>query len=149
MSDKTKGNLVGLLFVAVVAGIGAYVVIVGLGKLGRSPSDAPGWVIVVAGMAFLFAAASMGLSAIGGIFFNATAGRDGSLSSDAPYGIRVAQILLSLCVIALLASVATWVALNPEEAAPVGRRIAFAVGAIAIWCMFAGFAFWRLRRLNE
>lgn len=148
MSDQTKGNLIGLLFVAGIAAIGIYIVLAGLGKFGRG-GGAPGWVLVVAGAAFLFAAASMALSAIGGIFFGAKTGTDGSLTDDVPYGIRAAQILLSLGIVALLATVATWVALNPEASASQSSKIAFAAGAIILWVTLAGFAFWRLRKLRR
>lgn len=147
MSDKTKGNLIGLLFVAVVAAIGTYVVIIGFGKLGRNPHDAPGWVILVAGAAFLSAAASMGISAIAYFTTGAKAGRDGSLGDDAPRPLRAAQIILSLGVVALLATVATWVAFNPGEPGNTARSLAFASGAVLIWTMFAGFSVWRLRKL--
>jgi len=84
MSDETKGN------------------IIGLGRFGRTAGDAPSWVLVAAGAAFLLAAASMGLSAIGGIVFGARAKADGSLSDDAPYAIRAIQVLLSLGIVSML-----------------------------------------------
>ena len=99
--------------------------------------------------AFLLAAGSFGLSALGGILYGAKAGPDGSLSGDAPYAIRAAQILLSLGVVALLASVATWVAFNPEAGSSTGRKAAFAAGAVTIWLMFAGFAVFRIRQLRR
>lgn len=147
MPDETKGNLIGLLFVALIAAIGVYIVYAGLGKFGRGPNDAPGWVLIAAGAAFLSAAASMGISAIGGIFFGVKAGRDGSLGDDAPHPLRAAQMILSLAVVALLATVATWVAFNPGEPGNSGRQFAFASGAVLIWTIFAGFAVWRLRKL--
>jgi len=58
-------------------------------------------------------------------------------------------MLLSLGVIAMLAAVATWVAFNPGEGSSTGRRVAFAIGAIMTWAMFAGFAVWRLRGLRR
>ncbi len=149
MPESTKGNLVGLAFVALIAAIGVYIVAIGLGKFGTNPNDAPGWVLMVAGAAFLFAAASMGMSAIGGIFFGAKAGPDGALTDDAPYPIRLAQILLSLMIVALLAVVATWVAFNPGDASTTGRKIAFAGGAVLVWLIFAGFAYFRLRKLHR
>jgi hypothetical protein len=148
MQDQTKGNLIGLLFVALVAAIGVYIIYIGLGKFGRGVNDAPGWVMVAAGAAFLFAAASMGLSAIGGIFFGASANRDGSLNESAPKAIRGAQMLLSLGVVAMLATVATWVAFNPGEASGTGSNVAFAAGAVLIWGALLGFAIWRIRRLS-
>jgi len=149
MTPETKGNIIGVLFVAVIAAIGIYIVLVGLGQFGRSASSAPNWVLVVAGAAFLFAGASMGLSAIGGIVYGARAGRDGNLSDDAPSAIRAAQIVLSLGIVALLATVATWVALNPENGASIGRQIAFAAGAIMTWGIFLLFAIYRLRNLRR
>lgn len=148
MTPETKGNLIAILFIAAIAAIGAYVVLAGFGAFGRSRGDAPDWVIVIAGAAFLLAAGSMGLSAVGGMFFGAKAGRDGSLSEDAPYPLRVLQILMSLGIVALLAIIATWVAFNPGDAGSTGRRVAFAIGAVTIWMMFFGFAIWKLRRLR-
>jgi hypothetical protein len=145
MTDQAKGNLIGLLFVAFIAAIGAYIVYIGLGKLGRGANDAPGWVLVVAGAAFLFAAASKGLNIIGWFFFGARAGADGGLTDSAPYGLRAAQIALSLGVAVLLATVGIWVAFNPESASNPERRVAFAVGAFTIVVMIAGLGFWKLR----
>lgn len=148
MSDQTKGNVAGLLFVALIAAIGVYIVYAGLGKLGRSANDAPGWVLVVAGGAFLFAAASMAMNAIGWFFFGAATGRDGALTDAAPASLRFAQMLLSLGIVALLATVATWVALNPGEGSA-ARSIVFAIGAVMVWGIFAGFAIWKLRKLRK
>lgn len=149
MTPQTKGNIIGVLFVAGIAAIGIYIVLAGLGKFGRGATDAPGWVLIAAGAAFLFAAASMGLSAVGGIVFGAKAGPDGNLADDAPHAVRATQIFLSLAVVAMLATVATWVALNPEGDASTGRKVAFAAGAIMVWGIFLGFAIWRVRGLRR
>jgi hypothetical protein len=149
MTPQTKGHILGVLFVAAIAAIGIYIVLAGLWKFGRSTGDAPGWVLIAAGAAFLFAAGSMGLSAVGGIFFGATAGPDGKLSDDAPHALRTAQIFLSLGIVAMLATVATWVALNPEGDASTGRKLAFAAGAVMTWSILLGFGIWRLRGLRR
>ena len=149
MTPETKGNLIGLLFVACIAAIGVYVLSIGLGQFRRSPNDAPGWVMIAAGSAFLLAASSMGISAIGGIVFGAKADRHGALTDDAPYAIRVAQIVLSLGIVAMLALVATWVALNPGHESSLGRRIVFASGAAMTWAIFLFFAVYRVRRLKR
>ncbi|MGE0604479.1 MAG: hypothetical protein AB7O46_11910 [Xanthobacteraceae bacterium] len=148
MTDQIKGNLIGLLFVAAVAAIGIYIVLAGLGMFGRGSKDAPGWVLVAAGGAFLFAAASMGSNAIGGLFFGAKARPDGSLSEDAPYPLRAIQLLLSLGVVAMLATVGTWVAFNPDGGSA-SRNTAFMAGAIITWVIFFGLAFLGLRRLRR
>ncbi len=149
MTPEAKGHLVGVLFIAAIAAIGLYVVLVGLGQFGRRGGDAPSWVLVAAGAGFLLAAGSFGLSAVGGILYGAKAGPDGRLSDDAPYALRAAQIILSLGVVGVLATVATWVALNPETGSSTGRKVAFAAGAVTVWAMFFGFAVWRLRRLRR
>jgi len=149
MTPETKGHLIGVLFVAGIAAIGIYIVLAGLGQFGRGRGDAPGWVLIAAGSAFLLAAASTGMNAVGWFLFGAKADRHGQLSDEAPYGIRAAQILLSLGIIAMLATVATWVAFNPGEGSSTGRRIAFGIGAIMTWTIFAGFAVWRLRGLRR
>lgn len=145
MRGQAKGSLTGLLFVALIAAIGAYIVYAGLGKLGRSPNDAPGWVLVVAGAAFLFAAASAGLNAAGWFFFGAKAGPDGALTDAAPAPLRLVQMLLSLGIVALLATVATWVALNPGDGSAM-RRIVFGFSAVMTWGILLGFAIWKLRK---
>jgi hypothetical protein len=149
MSPEAKGHLIGLLFIAGIAAIGVYVVSIGLGQFGRRASDAPGWVLIAAGAGFLLAACSFALNVVGGIVFGAKVQPDGGLSGEAPHAIRTAQIILSLGVIVMLATVATWVALNPEAGSSTGRKVAFAAGAVTIWLMFAGFAVWRLRRLRR
>lgn len=149
MSSQAKGHLIGVLFIAAIAAVGVYIVLAGLGRFGRSSGDAPGWVLVTAGAAFLAAAASFGLSAVGGALYGASARPDGSLSDEAPYGLRAAQIVISLGIVALLASVATWVALHPEPGSSTGRKVAFAAGAAGTWAMFLGFAWWRLSKLKR
>jgi len=149
MTPETKGNIIGLAFVAIIAAIGLYVVMTGLGRFGRSDGDAPSWVLIAAGSAFLLAASSMALSAIGGIVYGAKANPDGSLTDEAPYAVRALQILLSLGIVAMLVAVASWVALNPEEGSATGRRIALAAGAITVWAIFFGFVIWRLRGLRK
>lgn len=148
MSDQTKGNLAGLLFVALIAAIGSYIVYAGLGKLGRSPNDAPGWVMVAAGGAFVFAAASLAMNAIGWFCFGAVAGRDGALNDSAPASLRLVQMLLSLGIVALLATVASWVALNPGEGSA-ARRVVFGLGAVMTWGIFFGAAIWKFRKLRK
>lgn len=149
MTPEAKGHLLGMLFVAVIAMIGIYLVVIGLGQFGRRTGDAPGWVLLAAGTGFLLAAGSFGLSAAGGILYGAKAEPDGSLSDDAPYAIRTAQIVLSLGIIAMLATVATWVAFNPGDNSSTGRKIAFAAGAFTTWLIFAGFTIWKIRRLRR
>ncbi len=149
MSSQAKGHLIGVLFIAAIAAVGVYIVLAGLGRFGRSSGDAPGWVLVAAGAAFLAAAASFGLSAFGGALYGARARPDGSLSDEAPCGLRAAQIAIGLSIVALLASVATWVALHPEPGSSTGRKVVFAVGAAMVWAIFLGFAVLRLRHLRR
>jgi hypothetical protein len=149
MSPEAKGHLIGVLFVAAIAAIGIYILLIGFGQFGRRTGDAPSWVMIAAGAAFLLAAGSMGLSAIAGLAFGAKAWPDGNLLDDAPYAIRAAQTVLSLGIVAMLATVATWVAFNPAAGSSTGSRIAFAVGAAMTWTIFLGFVIWRLRRLRR
>jgi hypothetical protein len=148
MTPEAKGHLLGVLFIAAIAAAGVYMLMIGFGQFGRGRGDAPGWVLIAAGAAFLFAAGSFGLSAAGGLY-GAKAESDGSLSDDAPYAIRCAQIVLSLGIVAMLATVATWVALNPEGGSSTGSKVAFAAGAAMTWAIFLGFAVWRLKRLRR
>jgi len=145
--DESRGHLIGLLFVALAAALGIYLLLAGLGTFGRGRNDAPGWVLIAAGGAFVFTALSMGLNAIGWYCFGAVAGKDGGLPDHAPYGLRLAQLLLGLGVVALMATVATWVAFNPGPGGT-GRGIVFAIGAGCAWLVFLALAFWKLRKLH-
>jgi len=148
MNDQAKGNLIRSIFVALIAAIGIYIVLAGLGTFGRSARDAPGWVLVVAGTAFLFAAASMAIDVIGSFLLGASARKDGTLTDAAPAPFRLAQMLFSLAIVALLATVATWVAFDADDAGTV-RKFAFGIGAALCWAIFAGAAIWKLRRLRK
>ena len=136
------GRRIAYFFAALVAAIGGFLVLTGFELFGRS-GNAPGWVIMLGGLAFLSAAGSMALSIIGG----ATA-RDGSLPDSAPFALRLTQTLLSLGIMVLLSSVATWVAFNPGNAASMGHRLAFGAGAVLCWLISLGFTIRAIRRLG-
>jgi ABC-type transport system involved in multi-copper enzyme maturation permease subunit len=135
---------VALAFAAGFALLGLFVMLAGLGVFGRSRGDAPGWIVIVAGAAFVLAAASLALSAIGG----ATA-RNGALTGTAPFALRLLQTVLGLGLVALLAVTATWVALHPGDASGWDRRAAFSAGAAVTWIIFVGFALNGLRQLRN
>ena len=96
---------------AIVALAGLPMVLAGLGMLPPDPKSihAPLWVILCAGLAFMLAGATVALGAVG----NAEA--DGTLTADAPFGLRLAQYLMGLSIVGALALVESWVAFGPGE----------------------------------
>jgi hypothetical protein len=140
--SEILGRRIAYFFAALIGAIGVFLVLTGFELFGRGSGHAPGWVIMLCGLAFLSAAGSMGLSILGG----ATA-RDGSLPDSAPFALRLAQTLLSLGIMVMLSSVASWVAFNPGSAGT-GARFAFGAGAALCWLIFLGFAIRALRRLR-
>jgi hypothetical protein len=125
------------------AGMGVFVMLMAFGVIGRgSLDDAPPWVGVCAGLVFVLGGAAV----IVGYAIADGAAPDGDLPPGTPFGIRLAQYLLGLGIVASLASIATWVAFGegPRKftgsgslgTGPVGDtagRIVFGVGAVLVW----------------
>ena len=129
---------------AIVAAIGFYIVLVGLGVLpppGRA--NAPMWVVLLAGLCFL-------LGGLGVLIPAAVTGEvtsDGELPAGAPYWLRVFQYLLVLTIFAAFAMIGSFVAFGPgtrsfsvsvpfvstSGGSEIFGRIAFGVGAIITW----------------
>jgi hypothetical protein len=140
--SPSRGTTIGLG--AIVAAIGFYIVLVGLGVLpppGRA--NAPMWVVLLAGLCFL-------LGGLGVLIPAAVTGEvrsDGELPAGAPYWLRVLQYLLVLAIFAAFALIGSFVAFGPGIrsfgiSAPfvsmsgdseIFGRIAFGVGAIITW----------------
>jgi hypothetical protein len=138
----SRGTTIGLG--AIVAAIGFYIVLVGLGVLpppGRA--NTPMWVVMLAGLCFL-------LGGLGVLIPAAVTGEvrdDGELPAGAPYWLRVFQYLLVLALFAAFAMIGSFVAFGPgirsfgisapfvstSGGSEMFGRIAFGVGAIITW----------------
>lgn len=129
---------------SIVAAIGFYIVLVGLGVLPPpGKANAPMWVVLLAGLCFL-------LGGLGVLLPAAVTGEvrnDGELPAGAPYWLRVFQYLLVLTIFAAFAMIGSFVAFGPGTrsfgiSAPfvstsgdseIVGRIAFGIGAIITW----------------
>jgi hypothetical protein len=153
-----RGRLgIGLL----VAALGAFICLIGLGIITSNAKDvhAPLWVVTSAGAAFLFAGLTLALSAA-----SPTTDADGGLPPSAPFVLRLLQYLLGLAIVAALASVGSWVAFGPGERnfsvtlslpwwGSTGKgndligRVVFGIGAVLTWLFFIAVAVKGWRRL--
>ena len=142
-----------------LVGAGAYFVLVGLG-LAPPPGTphAPGWIVMLVGLVSLLAGLLLVPQALG------LADEKAQLAPNAPPWMRNAQDLAGIAVFGLFAVVGTWVSLGGDDAGltmttsftgdrempanPVVARIAFGIGALITWLIFALLArrFWRLHR---
>jgi hypothetical protein len=123
------------------------------------PSDAPQWVGVAAGLAFVLAGAAIivGFAVAGG------AAPDGDLPPGTPFGVRLTQYVLGLGIVGLLTAIGAWVAfgpgprefsvtglpfIGPKAGEKVGRA-AFGIGAVLSATFFVALAIVSLRRLRR
>jgi hypothetical protein len=139
--------------------MGTLVVLMGLGVIGQPrPGDAPPWVAVCAGLAFILC----GLAVIVGYGVAGGVGADGDLPVDTPSSVRVVQYGLGVGIAAMLAVIATWVAFGPGPrdfhatgslgSGPVNEwsgRIAFGIGAVLMWLFTGAVAIVSVRRLRR
>ncbi len=157
--SRRMAVVLGVVFNAV----GAWVVLVAAGVLPANTTaeaQAPGWVIAAVGLSFMFcgAAVIVGFAVAGGV------GPNGDLAPGTPFAIRLLHNFFGLGIIGLLAAVASWIAFGagerrfsgsisfpvttrffPVHASP--GRVAFVVGAVLLWIIFAGYIFTAARRL--
>jgi hypothetical protein len=159
MQSSPKPNIVGAVFGLLFAAIGLPFVLMATGILPSPGANAPLWVLGATGAAFVFAGASVTLSALAG-----STARDGSLPASAPFALQLLQVLLGLSIIATLALTGTWAALGAgggfRSSASVagatlsGRpnetlaRVVFGFGALTTWAIFAVFAVRGWRKLR-
>jgi hypothetical protein len=147
----------------VTCGLGAFVALLGLGVI---PIEAPGdgvqsppWVIVCCGLVFVLAGLLVILD-----YAVARAGPNGQLLPGTPWFVRVAQYLLALGVIGLMAVIPTWIAFGSGErhfstsvsvpfytqrgrGGETGGRVVFAASAMFMWLMFIGMGVSGAKRL--
>jgi hypothetical protein len=147
--------IMGLAF----GGMGTLIVLLGLGVVGHpKPGDAPPWVIVCAGFAFILG----GLAVIVGYGVANGVGPDGDVAPGTPWPIRAVQYVLGLGVAVLLAVIATWVAFGPGPrhfsatgtfgrgpASEISGRIAFGAGAVLLWLFTGIVSVMSVRRLRR
>lgn len=129
---------------AIVAAIGFYFVLVGVGVLPPpSEAKAPMWVVMLAGLCFL-------LGGLGVLLPAAVTGEvknDGELPAGAPFWLRVFQYLLVLTLFAAFAMIGSFIAFGPgtrsfsvsvpfvsmSGGSEIFGRVAFGLGAIITW----------------
>lgn len=132
-----------LAFAVLLAAAGLYFMLAGIGVAPPpGKTDAPGFVIVLVGLAFLAAGGSLMVRGLLGI-----TDRQADLPADTPRSLQALYILNGLLVMTALASIGTWVALNAGDGevkvsgmisgvagANVGRTV-FGIGAVIAWLM--------------
>jgi hypothetical protein len=134
----------------IVFGLGAavcglYFTLVGLDLVPPPGAQhAPGWIVVVAGLAFLCGGIGVMVQGFG------RADEHGTLPPDTPRWVTALQHLVALAIVFCLATVGTWVALFGEadqftmstsltgqtRPPPTVARVAFGIGAGITWLFF-------------
>jgi len=143
-ASRNEMILIGVL--ATMAGL--YFVLVGMGVLpipgGPSRLHAPLWIIVCAGLIFLFAGSAVLMQGIG------KANASGMLPPGTPFWLHVAQHLIVIGIFACFAMIGSWIAVFGEARQFSGSlsffglalgfdkgvataRIAFGIGALICW----------------
>jgi hypothetical protein len=109
----------------------------------RSPNDAPDWIGILIGLAFLFAGIIVMIRSFAGT------DAEGNLISTAPRAVQLVNNGLGLLIVWALATIFTWIAIGPGErhftvsaggfSGPAGAggdivgRVMFGLGAILGW----------------
>jgi hypothetical protein len=150
--------VVGLAFIAA----GVMPILIGLGVLHADNVHAPLWVVSAAGLAFVVAGMAVVLDygIAGGI------GPDGDLPPGTPLGIRAANLVLGLTILALLTAVSGWIAFGAgpraftttislpfwyshDQSSELPGRIVFGMGTLLLVAMFVACAVVGTRRLQR
>jgi hypothetical protein len=151
--------VVGLICIA----CGVVIVLGGLGVVPLTPAadgPAPPWVLVCAGLAFVFAggAVIVGFAVAGGT------GPDGDLRAGTPFSVRLTQYCLGLGTVGFMTAVFTWIAFGPGErhfstsvvmpfmvhrgtGSDLSGRVVFGIGAVLMWIFLLGVGMSGARRL--
>ena len=127
-----------------MAAIGLYIVLVALDVLPIPDGGvrAPAFILVLAGLAFMFAGASLMIRARAG-----ASDGDGDLPATAPRASHIAYRAIGIAIAASLAAIGSWIAIGsgPRHfdmsiplagAAPAGNalgRTIFGLGAVIVW----------------
>ena len=151
---------IGALFIA----SGVFPILVGGGTIPRGDADAPAWVIGAAGATFICA----GLAVVLDYGIAGGVGPDNDLLPGTPTSVRVANLILGLAIVGLMAAIAGWIAFGPGPRhftttlivpfVPVPRRwasgewpgrVAFGVGSVLMAAMFVACAVSGVRRIAQ
>lgn len=136
----------------ITAGAGLYFTLIGAGVLPppKGGANAPGWIVVCAGLAFLLGGIAVLRQAIPG----GEVGPDGKLPDEAPRWMHVMHHMTGVAVLALLAAIGSWVAFGPGprsftasssltgsfDPGEWAGRVAFGLGALLVWLFTIAFA---------
>jgi len=150
----------GALFMA----SGVFPILVGAGIIPRGDADAPAWVIGAAGATFICA----GLAVVLDYGIAGGVGPDNDLLPGTPTSVRVANLILGLAIVGLMAAIAGWIAFGPGPRhftttlivpfVPAPRRwasgewpgrVAFGVGSVLMAAMFVACAVSGVRRIAQ
>jgi hypothetical protein len=151
--------VLGLIFAA----FGVVMILGGVGVLHLPPPEdgpTPPWVLVCAGLAFVFggAAVIVGFAVAGG------SGPDGEFPPGTPFNVRLMQYFLGLGTVGFMTAVFTWIAFGPGErhfsttavtpftvhraaSGDTSGRVWFGVAAVAFWLFLVSFGVYGARRL--
>jgi hypothetical protein len=154
--DKaSSADLVGL-GIACAAG-GLYFVLVGFGVVpAPGPTNAPGVIVIAAGLAFLFAGLTCVVRARAGM-----SDRQDDVPDGAPLWTKLAYRALGIGVAGALAIIGTWIAIGSGprvfaisapfvEARTTGEmigRTVFGLGAVIVWIYVIALAIQTVRKL--
>jgi len=143
----------------VCVALGLLIVLLSVGA--GAALEAPRWVGVAAGLAFVLAGAAVitGFAVAGG------AAADGDLPPGTPFGIRLTQYVLGLGIVGLMAAIVTWIAFGPgprrftgtglavlglrAEIGEAAGRAVFGLGAVLIYVFFVVLAVVSAGRLRD
>jgi hypothetical protein len=145
--------LCGLLAV----GMGLFLLLTGLGVVTMKPraGDGPLWIAAVAGIAFMFAGASIAFGALQGV------DSTGEIPREASFWSRLLYYGLGLVCCGCLPVIGSWIAfgpglrhfggtglflLSPDANTMVGRTV-FGIGAIITWLLVIALAVRAARKL--
>jgi hypothetical protein len=122
---------------ALAAAVGLYFTLAGLGLVPPpGKANAPGWIVVCAGLVFLFGGAAAILGGLSG-----ADGRTGELPASAPRWLRAGQSLLGVVITTCFGLIGTWIAIGPGDRkftgsfpiGEIGGRVVFGIGAVMVW----------------
>jgi hypothetical protein len=138
-------------------GVGLFLILFGLGVIPVKPraGDAPLWIAVVAGLAFMLAGIAVAVGAIHGV------SETGELPEGTSRWKRLLQYLIGVIIAGALASIGSWVAFGPgprsfggtgmellsPEANALTGRIVFGIGAALSWLITIVMAISGVRKL--
>ena len=147
-------------FAIAMAAIGLYIILVAWGVLPMPDggASAPAFILVLAGLAFMFAGASLMIRARTG-----ADDKDGDLPAAAPLWTHVTYRAIGIAVAASLAAIGTWIAIGsgPRQfdmsiplagTAPAGNtlgRTIFGLGAVIVWIYVIALTVGTVRKLFD